>query len=311
MLELRRLRLLHEFALRGTIAEVAANLSYSPSTVSQQLALLEREAGVTLLEPDGRRMRLTPQGRLLAEHATRALEADEAAREALTTGTGLETVRLSAMQTAAEAVVPPALTLLAARAPQLRVTMTEAPPEEGLFELAARRYDLVIAEQYPGHTRERRDGVEHTLLGHDPIRLVLPPDEPVAELASMRDRVWVMEPTGTASRQWAMQQCRAAGFEPDVRFEADDLVAHARLIAAGHAVGMLPDLVWNDTVWSAEHPPVTVAPLPGDPVREVFTAIRTASRDSDSIRIVREALADAFTAHTTMPDAEAGHRGEL
>src|SRR5690606_21766911 len=94
MFELRRLRLLHELALRGTIAEVAASLSYSPSTVSQQLSLLEREAGVSLLEPDGRRLRLTPQGRLLAQHAARALELDEAARASLTAHAGWETVRL-------------------------------------------------------------------------------------------------------------------------------------------------------------------------------------------------------------------------
>lgn len=296
MLELRRLRLLHEFALRGTIAEVAASLSYSPSTVSQQLALLEREAGVALLEPDGRRIRLTAHGRLLAEHAARALELDEAAREALATSAGHEPVRISAMQTAAEAIVPPALTLLAERAPTLRVEMTEARPEEGLFELAARRFDLAIAEQYPGHTRERHEGVEHTLLGKDPIRLVLPPGETETSLSAMRDRAWVMEPIGTASRQWAVQQCRAAGFEPDVRFVADDLTAHVRLIAAGHAVGVLPDLVWTE-----QHRPVTLALLPGAPVREVFTASRIASRDSESIRTVREALADAFAAHTAAP----------
>ncbi|MGB4135374.1 MAG: LysR family transcriptional regulator, partial [Microbacterium sp.] len=96
MFELRRLRLLHELALRGTIAEVAASLSYSPSTVSQQLAILEREAGVSLLEPDGRRVRLTAQGRRLADHAARALELDEAARAALSTEP-LEPVRLAAM----------------------------------------------------------------------------------------------------------------------------------------------------------------------------------------------------------------------
>ncbi|MFE7699833.1 LysR family transcriptional regulator [Microbacterium keratanolyticum] len=297
MFELRRLRLLHEFALRGTIAEVAANLSYSPSTVSQQLAQLEREAGVALLEPDGRRIRLTAHGRLLAEHAARALELDEAARQALATaGSSLDPVRISAMQTAAEAIIPPALTLLAERAPALRVEMTEAPPEEGLFELSARRFDLVIAEQYPGYTRERHEGVEHSLLGHDPIRLVLPPGENETRLSEMRDRIWVMEPHGTASRHWAVQQCRAAGFEPEVRFEAADLAAHVRLIAAGHAVGVLPDLVWT-----AQQPPVTLALLPGEPVREVFTAMRSASRDSASIRTAREALADAFAAHTAAP----------
>lgn len=292
MFELRRLRLLHELALRGTIAEVAASLSYSPSTVSQQLNLLEREAGVALLEPDGRRVRLTPQGRMLAQHAARALELDEEAHAALATHAGWETVRLSAMPTAAETIVPAALTDLAARAPQLRVELAELPPEESLFELWARRFDLVIAEQYPGHTRELRDGVEHDLLGEDPIRIVLPPREHPTPLHELRDRAWVMEPEGTAARQWAVQQCRAAGFEPDIRYEAADLTAHVRLVAAGLAVGMLPDLIWGD-----EPSPLTVADLPGSPVREVFTAVRSSSRADESVTIVRTALRESFTAH--------------
>ncbi|WP_315549623.1 LysR family transcriptional regulator [Microbacterium aurum] len=78
MFELRRLRLLHELAQRGTLAAVAEALSYSPSTISQQLAQLERDAGVPLLVPEGRRVRLTEHGAALAAHAARALEADEA-----------------------------------------------------------------------------------------------------------------------------------------------------------------------------------------------------------------------------------------
>ena len=101
-----------------------------------------------------------------------------------------------------------------------------------------------------------------------------------------------MEPEGTAARQWAVQQCRAAGFEPDVRFEATDLTAHVRLVASGHAVRMLPDLIWGE-----EPSPLTLADLPGSPVREVFTAVRTGSRRSDSIRAVRSAVADALAAH--------------
>lgn len=292
MFELRRLRLLHELALRGTIAEVAASLSYSSSTVSQQLSLLERDAGVALLEPDGRRVRLTPQGRMLAQHAARALELDEAARASLASHAGWETVRLSAMPTAAETIVPAALTALARSAPGLRVELAELPPEESLFELWARRFDLVIAEQYPGYTRELRGGVVHDLLGEDPIRIVLPPTERPVPLPELRDRAWVMEPEGTAARQWAVQQCRAAGFEPDVRYEAADLTAHVRLVASGHAVGMLPDLIWGD-----EPSPLTVAELPGSPVREVFTALRASSVPDESVALVRTALHDAFRAH--------------
>jgi DNA-binding transcriptional LysR family regulator len=287
--ELRRLRLLHELALRGTLSAVAEALSYSPSTISQQLAQLEREAGVALLEPDGRRVRLTEHGAALAAHAARALALDEQIRAELESlRPGLAPVRIAVMQSAARTLVPDALTLLAARAPHLRVEVAETPPEEGLFELSARGYDLVIAEQYPGHTREHRSGLERDVLGTDPVRIASA--TPVRDLASLRTHAWVLEPRGTAAREWAVQQCRAAGFEPDVRFELADLAAHVPLIAAGHAVGMLPDLLWVDPA------PVQLADLPGSPAREIFTAVRRSDADRPSIRLVREALADAFAA---------------
>jgi DNA-binding transcriptional LysR family regulator len=287
MFELRRLRLLHELALRGTIAEVAASLSYSPSTVSQQLNLLEREAGVALLEPDGRRVRLTPQGRMLAQHAARALELDEAARAALATHAGWETVRLSAMPTAAETIVPAALTALADRAPQLRVELAELPPEESLFELWARRFDLVIAEQYPGHAAPRLAELDREPLVEDEIRLGAQ-DPAVGGVTDAAGAAWVMEPRGTASRHWAEQTCRLAGFEPDVRFETADLQAHIRLVESGHAVALLPDLVWG-----GQAPSVRVVDLPGGPRREVFTSARRAGSADATIAACRDVLARA------------------
>lgn len=293
MFELRRLRLLHELALRGTIADVAAALSYSPSTVSQQLARLEQEAGVPLLEADGRRVRLTAQGRLLADHAARALELDESARADLASSQRAHRrVRVAVMPTAAEALVPAALTLLAERAPDLRLEMVEMAPEAGLFELQTRAFDLVVAEQYPGHTRERLEGIDHTLLGTDAVRLAVPPDSAASTLADLKDAAWAMEPQGAAVRQWAVQQCRAAGFEPDVRFEATDLIAHARLVAAGHAAAMLPDLIWT-----SDRSSVRLLELPGSPVREIFAASRASSRDDASIAAARTAMRDALVAH--------------
>lgn len=288
--DLRRLRLLHELSVRGTLAAVAQALAYSPSTISQQLAQLEREAGVALLEPDGRRVRLTAQGEALAAHAARLLEADEQVRSELERmQPSLAPVRVAAMQSAAHGLVPRALRDLREREPSLRVEIAEVPPEEGLFELAARGFDLVVAEQYPGHTRAHHEGLERALLGHDSIRLALSPDEPAAVLADLARRPWVMEPEGTAARRWSTQQCRAAGFEPDVRFELSDLTAHVRLIAAGLAVGMLPELVFAGSA-----PAVQLAELPGSPRRDVFTAMRRGSTGRPGIRAVREALQRAF-----------------
>ncbi len=314
MFELRRLRLLHELAQRGTLAAVAEALSYSPSTISQQLAQLERDAGVPLLVPEGRRVRLTEHGAALAAHAARALDADEQIRAELEAlQPGIAPVRVAVLQTAARTVMPAALTLLAERAPRLRVELAEVPPEEGLFELAARGFDLAIAEQYPGLTREHRSGLERRTLGTDPIRIATAGGAAAGadadragagarggrgELSMLADRAWVMEPRGTAAREWAVQQCRAAGFEPDVRFELADLAAHVQLIAAGHAVGLLPDLLWAGRRPQADG--IALTDLPGSPVREIFTAERRAATPRPGIRLVREAIAEAFARPATL-----------
>ena len=91
MYQSHRLRILQELALRGTLAAVAEALSYSPSTISHQLAQLEKEAGVRLLEPDGRRVRLTPQGEALAAHARRMLDLEEEIEQELKTRPGRTT----------------------------------------------------------------------------------------------------------------------------------------------------------------------------------------------------------------------------
>lgn len=290
MLDLHRLRLLHEFRQRGTVTAVAEALSYSASTVSQQLATLEREAGVSLLVPSGRGLQLTPQGRQLAAAAAKILDLEEQSRSALNTNEpGLGPVRVAVFQSATHAIVPSALTMLAEQYPGLRVEVVELPPEDGISGVAARGFDLAIAEQYPGHTRERHAGISRDPLGEDKIRLVTPPASSALSIDDLRDEAWVMEPHGTAARAWALQQCRAAGFEPDVRYEAADLVAHMRLISSGHAVGILPDMVWT-----GQTPAVSFLDLPGSPQREIFAASRTASRGRADLQTVRWALAASF-----------------
>src|SRR5215216_5763038 len=88
MLELRRLRLLRELHERGTIAAVADALQFTPSAVSQQLAILEREAGVRLLEPAGRGVRLTDAALVLVEHAEALLERSDRAEAELAGASG-------------------------------------------------------------------------------------------------------------------------------------------------------------------------------------------------------------------------------
>lgn len=302
VLDVRRLSLLRELHRRGTVHAVARALSYSPSTISQQLAQLELEAGVPLHERVGRGVQLTPQGELLAEGAGRVLDEMERLESALAAsiaaggGAGSAagdvpltgTVRLAVFQSAALGVVPRALSLLEAEHPSLRVEVTQREPESALDEVWAREFDLVIAEQYPAHAAPLRRELDRVPLHRDALRLGVRADAALTSLADAADAAWVMEPRGTASRHWAEQQCRLAGFEPDVRFETADLQAHVRLIEAGHAVALLPDLLWM-----GGRAPVRLIDLPGSPSREVFTAARRSAASRPAIVAVREVLARA------------------
>ncbi|WP_424936854.1 MULTISPECIES: LysR substrate-binding domain-containing protein [Bacteria] len=293
MLDVRRLRLLHEFQLRGTFAEVARAMAYSPSFISQQMALLERETGAALLRRVGRRVHLTAQGELLATRAGEILDRLERteAELAAQTATIAGTVRLAVFQSVAHTVLPRAITLLAGKHPDLRVEIVEREPELGLFETTARDFDLVVAEQYPGMRRARRRGIDHLTLGEDELLLVSARRgrHAVGGLGEAETAAWVMEPRDTVSRSWVTQVCRSAGYEPDVRFETPDLVTHLRLIERGEAVGVLPAL------FLASLPAdVVVRSLPGAPRREVFSATRTAAVPAPSIAAVRTALSAAY-----------------
>lgn len=305
MLDVRRLRLLRELKIRGTLAEVAAALQYSPSSVSQQLALLEKEAGVELLRKTGRKVQLTPQAEVLVAHTAQLLETLEQAEAdlaaSLTTVSG--TVRIAVFQSAALALMPDTLTLMAGTYPEVRIEMTQREPETALHETWARDFDIVIAEQYPGHAAPRYPELDRIKLTTDAIRLAVPPESgerpPITSLADTAELAWVMEPRGAASRHWAEQACRSAGFEPDVRFETADLQAQIRLIESGNAVGLMPDLVWTGRGTTAE-----LIELPEKPRRTVFTSVRRSSAQRPAILAAREILATTAASIAASKDHE-------
>ncbi|MFJ6698331.1 LysR family transcriptional regulator [Streptomyces sp. NPDC091272] len=244
---LRRLQLLRELKHRGTLAAVAAAMSYSPSSVSQQLTLLESEVGAPLLEREGRGVRLTPQAEILVAHTEAVVRRlDLAGAEIAASLRGLSgTLRVAAFQTAALVLVPVALGTLRTTHPGVRVEVVQAEPDRALPALLVRDVELVIDETFPGHPRAARAAeFENHVLCEDPMRLAA--DSAGESLRSLADRPWIMEPLGTPARDWAMRVCREAGFEPDVVFQSPDMLVHARMAEAGHAVAFLPDLVWCD-----------------------------------------------------------------
>lgn len=256
MLDLRRLRLLRELHERGTIAAVADALQYTPSAVSQQLALLEREAGVPLLERAGRGVRLTDPALVLVDHADALLdraavaEADLAAAAGTVTGRG----RIATFQSVALRIALPALAALARDAPRLRCELIEAEPEQALPALALGDVDLVLGDEWRHEPWRLATGLERHELLRDPVHLVLPADHPAARryadtvpLAELAGEAWATGHPGMAWAEMTQRTCREhGGFDPDIRHRTNDATVSLALVARGLAVTLLPGLVLPD-----------------------------------------------------------------
>jgi DNA-binding transcriptional LysR family regulator len=297
MLDLRRLRLLRELNARGTIGAVALALDYSPSAVSQQLALLEKEAGVPLLERVGRNVRLTAAAQTLVTHTdvllARIEEAEsdlEATAEQIT-----GTVRVAAIQSAGLYLLAPALRQLKRQHPALRAEVTDAEPETSLPSLALGTLDMVLADQYPFLPRPPDERLDLEPLLEEQFRVVLPAAHRLAHtegavaLAQLRDEPWAVGKDDSAYAELTIRACRAlGGFEPDVRHHSNDLLMLLALVANEQAVTLLPDLVGAEREPSVVTRDVAEARL----TRTVFGAIRRGSARRPALNALRAALRD-------------------
>src|SRR3954452_15643461 len=200
MLDLRRLRLMRELNERGTIAAVADALQFTPSAVSQQLAILERETGVPLLERAGRGVRLTDPARMLVGHADALLERAALAEADLAAAAGTVTgrARIAAFQSVFLRLAVPAMEALARDAPGLRLELIEAEPEQALPALALGALDLVLGDEWQHGPRRLAAGLERHDLFEDPVSLALPARHPAARrhpdavpLSEVSRAVWV------------------------------------------------------------------------------------------------------------------------
>ncbi len=300
---MRRVRLLVELERRGSVAAVAEALHLSASGVSAQLARLEREVGAPLVGRAGRRLQLTEAGHRLAQRGRELLAAMESAETDLRALTGevVGTMRLAAFQSAALHLVPQALECEESY-PGLRVELVQAEPEVSVPALLAGDFDLAVAEEYPGVQPWIPAETHREELGVDPLFIVVA--ERLSQgrtLAVAGARIpWVMEGRGSAAREWAEQTCRRLGFEPDVRYESDDLLVHLELIERGRAAGLLPALVCARGAPGLQRTATGAA-------RTLLTLTRAGTERNPAVRVVRSSLRAALhrlDSAGTMP----GHR---
>jgi len=300
MLDLRRLRLLHELHARGTIAAVADALQFTPSAVSQQLAVLEREAGTALLEPAGRGVRLTDAALVLVGHAEALLERAGLAEAELAAvaGTVAGRARIAAFQSVAARVAAPAMRALAEEAPGLRCELIEAEPEVALPALGLGDVDLVLADEWQHQPHARPAGLAREDLGRDAVRVVLPEGHPAAvheavPLAELAGEAWATGHRGTAWEEMTIRTCRdLGGFDPDIRHRTNDSVLSLALVADGQAVTLLPEFVRPE----AQPGVVTRAIAGGAVFRTLFAATRAADAERPSVQALVVAVRRATEA---------------
>jgi DNA-binding transcriptional LysR family regulator len=305
MIDVRRLQVLGEVARRGSFSAAAEALYLSQSAVSQQVASLEREVGMPLLERTSEGPKLTDAGRVLLDHGDAAIARLEEAERELAAIAGLEggEVRIASFPSATGGLLMDALREFRRRHPGVQLSVTEAEPESSLPALRAADVDIAIVFDYPlvGGDHEDRD-VERHLLLTESMYLALPADHPLASKATVRladlaDEPWLCGVRPSSCSQGIVAACREAGFEPRIAFESEEYQVLQGYVAAGLGVTLLPDLALPTL-----RPDVVVKPTtPKALERRVWAAVRSKgarSAATDAMLDVLRETAEGFAAET-------------
>jgi DNA-binding transcriptional LysR family regulator len=307
MLDIRRLRMLQEFAARGSIARTAEALGYTPSAVSQQLAVLEKEAGTPLLDRTARSAGLTDAGKRLASHAERILAMVEAAEADLSAHAAQPSGRVvvTAFPSAAVAFAP-ALARSLRQHQHLSLLLREADPAEGLQLVRSGEVEVAIVDDWTGRMSADLEAAEagqgvlsYYHLVRDPLVLVVARDHPAADperpvdLRALRNESWLAAPAGEPSREASDRLLAAVGLTPPVPSEFEGLGTVANLVARGLGIAIMPRLAVG-----AYERRVVVRELPAglDLARDVFAVARTASVVRPSVGVIVASLRSAAKA---------------
>jgi DNA-binding transcriptional LysR family regulator len=275
MLDVRRLRVLREVIARGSFSAAADSLHLSQSAVSQQIAVLEREVGIPLLERTSEGPKLTDAGEALMEHGDAVICRLEEAEREIAQIAGLEggRLRLASFSTANATLITPALSLFRRRFPKVELGFMEADPEITFPGLKRGDFDLAVVFDYPAFPLDFSRDVEAEMIYEEPMRLALPPGHPLAAAKSVRiedlaDEDWLCGAMPSSCRYQVINLCREAGFEPRITFQSEDYGVIKGFVAGGLGVSILPEL-------AGDHPGIELRSVRGSkPVRRVWAVTR-------------------------------------
>ncbi|MGW2559130.1 LysR family transcriptional regulator [Streptomyces sp. NPDC001514] len=298
MLDVRRMQVLRAVVSTGSVTAAATRLGYTPSAVSQQIAALEKEAGMALLERVGRGVRPTTAGLLLAEHAAaisrQVAEAETALADLREGRTGRLSVRYFA--TVGAPLVAPALARLRRDHPGVQVDLRLIDPDDPLPDVKQGRADVALVVRTHGRPV---DGIRLEHLLDDPYRAVLPKGHPLAakrvlDLADLADEPWVGSEWPGPCLDAVLDACSAAGFAPEFVVESEDYATAQGFVAAGLGISLIPLVGLRNA-----HPGVVVRKVRRpEPVRAIHAAVRESAPAQPALRVLLDALRDAAAAGT-------------
>jgi DNA-binding transcriptional LysR family regulator len=267
--DLRLLKVLREVALRGSFSAAAEALSYSQPAVSQQIARLETQTGVKLLDRQPKGIKLTPAGEALVRHTERILAQLAAAQAELSeiASSARGRLRIGSFATAAGTIVPAAVSAFRHMRPGVQVELQLMDPPVSIPALRRGDLDLAITEEGGFEADPDLSGLGVERLMDDVLYAALPVDHPLAtrravSLADLVHEDWmVVGLKGTcADSNIVLRACKQAGFEPRVAYTSDDYFAIQGLVASGMGVALVPGLAL-----ASSRDDVAVRPLRGRP----------------------------------------------
>jgi DNA-binding transcriptional LysR family regulator len=293
MLDVRRMRVLREVAVRGSFSAAAEALSFTQSAVSQQIAALEREAGTVLVQRNARGVRLTEAGEALVRHAEAILARLGEAEAELEAIAGLRggRLRLAAFESAAATLMPMAIAAFRAAHPGVELSLIMAEPDDSEPLLKSGDLDLIVG--FDSRIRAEVDGVARQHLFSDPMFLVVPAEHPLARkrnlrLADAADEAWIAGATNCECNRLISRACAVAGFEPRIAFETDDYTAMQGFVAAGVGVSLIAELGL-----ASVRDDIVVRGLGRDaPIREVYAATLVDSHRTPATQAMLDTLTD-------------------
>lgn len=292
ILNTTRLRILREVAACGTLTGAAKALYMTQPAVSQQIAALEREVGVPLVERTTRSMRLTEAGLKLVRHADVILaDCEEALADVRSSSEKVSgTVRMSVFRTAAGSVALAAIVNLRRDYPDLEIVTRDMPADSAILALKAGKLDIALAYEWDTAPIPEDPGLDRFPLFREPLVVLMPAHHRLADgpvrLRDLRDERWCVSQEAGYGGELIGRIAESIGMEMRIVFESENFRAIGSAVESGLGVGVAPLMTDLRGLDIAVQP--LIEPTLG---RTIIAVTRKCSASAPAIRAVLDALA--------------------